>query len=112
MKLYAHQRHAYEDRANHRFYEWADGQVRDVPDDVGLMLLQAHPSKFCNVNGEESPESHVCSKTREYMVSTLEPEHKVTLEPGSGRVSAQRLKLRRQTLKRSRVARVNAGARG
>lgn len=111
MKLYAHQAHVYEDRANRRFYEWAVNQVRDVPDEIGTMLLIAHEPKFCDVSHLTQPETHVCKKTKLYEVRPFESPVTTELVPGTGRVSKQRLQLRRQTLKRSRVARANIAAR-
>ena len=122
MKLFAHARHIYEDRATRRTYEWNVGQWLEIPDELGKYLLTSHPTKFCDISAEAKPELHSCRKDNErrnraYALSILKPEHTTELipappVPGSGRVSRQRLYLRRQALKRSRRARVNIAARG
>ena len=112
MKLFAHARHVYEDRATHHLYEIAAGAWLEVPDDVGAFLLSNNGLKLCDVSREKEPGRHSCSKTKKYAVSTLAPDLTTHLTPeGRGRVSRQRLNLRRQTYKRSRVARMQrAGA--
>ena len=110
MKLYAHQRHVYEDRAHRHLYEWAQNSWQDIADDIGLLLLKAHPSKFCDVTAEPDPNKHRCAKSRQYMVKPYEAPLNVTLIPGSGRVSRQRLEKRRAVYARSRVARMTRKA--
>ena len=116
MKLFAHDRHIYEDRGYRGrpyFMEWARDQWRDVPDDIAGILLGAS-EKFCDVTGDEHPEQHRCSKTNRY--SVVQYAAPVTVDmaaaEGGGRPSRQRLEARRDTYKRSSVARVNPAARG
>lgn len=92
--------------------EWADNQVREVPDNIGALLLSAVPEKFCDVTDEVDASEHICTKTLEdidreqYETEQLVPTN-VAPMPGTGRVSKQRLDIRRQTYSRSRVARAN-----
>lgn len=112
MKLFAHSRHSYGEPGKRGFMEWADNQARDVDDELGRMLLASHPAKFCDVTDEVDVSEHVCEKTlqnidrEQYEREQLVPDN-IAQIPGTGRVSKQRLELRRQTYARSRVARVN-----
>ena len=106
MKVFAHSRHVYEDRGARVFVEFAAGQSREVSAAVGGLLLAAHPLKFCDVTGG----SHKCKKPT-YQTTALQPERTTMLVP-QGRSSRQRQEARRQTYKRSRVARANPAARG
>ena len=78
---------------------------------VGGFLLAAHPLKLCDVTHETNPDKHKCKKTALYLTSQLQPERSTVLIP-QGRSSRQRQETRRQTYKRSRVARANPAARG
>lgn len=109
MKLYAHKRHVYQ--VGHRIIEWAPGQCREVDDELGRVLLLAHSPKFCDVTAEVDVSEHICSKTavvdrERYETQQLTPTN-ITPLPGTGRVSKQRLEIRRATYSRSRVARMN-----
>lgn len=107
MKLFAHSPHVYEDRGARVFVEFAAGQAREVTEAVGSLLLAAHPLKFCDVTGGV----HKCKKAALYQTTQLAPEHKTVMLP-QGRSSRRRQEARRQTYKRSRIARANSAARG
>ena len=111
MKLFAHSRHVYEDRGLRVFIEFPPSQWREIAEGVGKVLLTAHPAKFCDVSGEADPQRHKCKKSALYLTSQLQPERTTVLVP-QGRSSRQRQEVRRQTYKRSRVARANPAARG
>jgi len=61
MRLYAHISHNYDDRARRHFYVFAKDSCTDVPDDVGRLLLEHHPSRFCDVTDDSDPYHHDCS---------------------------------------------------
>ena len=115
MKLYAHEHHAYGQPGRPNFMEWAQGQVREVPDNIGVILLEVVPDKFCDVTNEVDASEHICTKTLEnidkaqYETEQLLPTNIAPLS-GTGRVSKQRLDIRRNTYARSRVARANRAA--
>ena len=113
MKLFAHDGHVYEDRARHGSIEWAIGQVREVPDDIGQLLLSAHDVKFCDVTSDGEPEAHKCAKDEGFMLARSErAEAEAAMPnpiPGSGRIASGRREIQRAAYRRSSVARANRG---
>ena len=115
MRLYCHRRHIYTDYARHAPWDFQPGAWREVPDELGEMLLQEHPHKFCDVSVEADPDNHVCSVTKEiveeegYRHTMMEapPQH-VMLTP---RLSNQKRELLKKARKRSRIARLAAAGR-
>lgn len=59
MKLYAHCYHLYEVRRECRC-QLNVGTVTELPDDIGMAILEAHPGKVCNVTDDPLPEQHYC----------------------------------------------------
>lgn len=66
--------HIYEDRATGRVYVIAGGQVREMPDHIGRMLIGAHPDKLYDANdvGAAEPRA-VDPSTDNRMVDTESP---------------------------------------
>ena len=52
MRLRARQTHRYHHRASQVLYLFAPGEEKDVPDEVGQLLLKEHPDKF-SLEGED-----------------------------------------------------------
>ena len=103
MLLFAHRGHSYEDMATHSTYRVSGGKHLNIPDDIGEMLLRAHPDKLCDVTGEAEPEKHSCDKTPP-------PEAyrhtEVVAPPMTTRLSPQKRKILREAKSRSRRARM------
>ena len=60
MLIYAHKHHRYEDIASRTVYQFDVGAVLDVPEDIGKIVQEAHPTKLCNVSHESDPSNHSC----------------------------------------------------
>jgi len=65
IKVFAHALHSYEDRATHTVYMIPAGRWRELPDEVGQLLLSVHSKKLCDVSNEENPDNHTCALTEE-----------------------------------------------
>ena len=46
MRVGANRTHSYEDRATGKVYVIPGGEVREVPDQIGRTLIDAHPAKL------------------------------------------------------------------
>ena len=103
MKLFAHRGHIYEDRASHSVYQIPFGAYAEVPDNIGMMLLRAHPDKLCDVSGEAEPEKHTCDKTPP---PGAYRDTVVQAPPMTTRLSPQKRKILREAKQRSRRARM------
>ena len=106
MLLFAHRGHSYEDRATRQLYMIVQGTYREVPDPIGLLLLNAHPDKLCDVTGEADPGKHICPKTGsgDYEHAMVQsPPLTTELRP---KLSRQKREMRRNAKKRSLRARL------
>ena len=54
MRLRARQQHRYYHRASRSLYMFAEGEEKEVPDEVGRTLLDAHPGKFAFAGAREA----------------------------------------------------------
>ena len=61
MQLLILRHHRYYNRAEQRLYLFQPGDVREVPDNLGRMLLAAHPDKFSLADGETGQEGSLQS---------------------------------------------------
>jgi len=110
MKVFAHRLHIYEDRARHSILQIPQNGWKEVPDELGHFLLEAHPMKLCDVTNETDPDAHTCPITdQERQVY----EHRMMEEPTQDtmlkpRLSQQKRTLLKQAKHRSRTARMTA----
>ena len=77
----------------------------DLPDEVGRLLIAAHPNKLCDVSLENEPAGHSCQLSRREPVATTmlpEPPVDTMVKP---RLSAQKLRQQKEAMKRSIAAR-------
>ena len=106
MLLFAHRAHSYEDRARKVLYVVATGACRELPDEIGALLLRAHPEKLCDVSREDNPAEHRCEKS----VGAVHQDTIMAAPPVDTMVRPRMSRQKRQTLKeakrRSRTARV------
>lgn len=101
MLIYAHKHHRYEDVASGTVYQFEAGAVRDVSDEIGRVVQEAHPTKLCDVSQESDPDNHSCSlsieeeETQTYQNTALgtPPDNRVlTTTPMPARVHQQKVK--------------------
>ena len=71
MKVYIHKAHEYYDRAMHVQYQFDEATVQDVPDGLAALLVNNHPTKFCDVTAHPLPETHRCKLTPGYSVAPV-----------------------------------------
>ena len=57
MRLLARSPHRYYHRAQQQLYLFSAGEIKDVPDEVGQLLLDAHPDRFALVEVEEGTDT-------------------------------------------------------
>ena len=103
-KVFAHWTHSYEDRARHILYVTPGGRWREMPDEIAEMLLQAHPTKLCDVTGDTNPDAHTCVITE--VRAAFEASQPVQEPPETIRLSPQNRRKLRAAKKRSKVARL------
>ena len=85
MKIYTHKAHDYYDRATHVQYQFDEATVRDVPDDLATLLVNNHPTKFCDVTANPLPETHRCKLTLGYSIApVLESPEDRMMRPAQG----------------------------
>lgn len=110
MLLYGHRGHVYEDRATKRTYQVPRGGYVEIPDEVGVLLLRAHPDKLCDVTGEPNPQDHKCEKTE--LAANTYPTTAIGGPPQAtvmqSRISPQRRKKLQEVRHRSGIARRNS----
>ena len=103
MRIYAHR---YEDRATHQVLSFIVGTYYEVSDELGLMLIRQHESKFCDVTHEQEPYLHQCDKVDEAIYEieaiTTIPNHRMMY----AKMSPRKRHLYQETLKRSKIARL------
>ena len=106
MLVFAHRGHIYEDRARKVLYAIPVGVCRELPDEIGALLLRAHPEKLCDVSREDNPAVHRCEKS----VGAVHQDTIMVAPPLDTMVRPRMSRQKRQTLKeakrRSRTARV------
>lgn len=109
MRIYAHHSHRYEDRATHQVLSFIVGNYYQVPDELGLVLINQHESKFCDVSYELEPKLHQCGKADEAVYDieaiTTIPNHRMMYS----KMSPRKRHLYQETLKRSKIARLERG---
>ena len=71
MRLRARQQHRYYHRASRSLYLFAKGEEKEVPDEVGRTLLDAHPDKFAFAGTREA-EGHGEAGNVEPVVAAVE----------------------------------------
>ena len=55
----------------HVQYQFDEGTVQDVPDGLAAILVNNHPTKFCDVTANPLPETHRCKLTAGYNVAPV-----------------------------------------
>lgn len=107
MLLYVHGYHRYYDAGHHQEHIYNPGEVADVHEELGAVLLMGHPTKFCDVTDSQTPEEHGCEKpTVRHTYNTtvlMAPPRDTALAP---RLSPQKRQLLKKAQKRSRLARL------
>ena len=98
MFLFAHRGHSYEDRARKVLYVIPIGICRELPDEVGALLLRAHPEKLCDVSREDNPAAHSCKKS----VGAVHQDTVVAAPPLDTMVRPRMSRQKRQTLKEAK----------
>jgi hypothetical protein len=73
VRLFAHAKHWYTDRARHNDHRWMPGQVYDVDVDVATYMVQSHPQLFCVLNDNDTAAGHrqSCHKPTEEDVEAV-----------------------------------------
>lgn len=76
MKVYAHSNYIVRGytRLTHEAIELHRGEIADVPEQVGLMLVGTHSLEFCAVDDGERAETHVCPYWPQRAGDGLAPE--------------------------------------
>ena len=101
--VYAYETHIYDDLSGKIRYNFPKGEVRDVPNDVALLLIGAHPTKLRRADGDDDAaviqmsglkvpayqRSRAYTAPPETRAEPSPPEPVVTTDPdGDGRCTA------------------------
>ena len=109
MRLYSHGvGHTYWDAGKKTQYGIPKEGYNDLPDEVGAILLEGHPTKLCDVTAEEDPKAHTerCDKSAAFPTTMVEEPPVNRMMVPNTHLSPQKRRLLRDAQKRSRRARM------
>jgi len=108
IKVFAFSAHSYEDRKNKRIYRINSGEVKEIPEDIAMYILESHPDKLRMVYNEE--DYNQCLEDYLEMNPPRNDEVDSVIENPDKKVrySPQKRKIRNGALHRSRNARKEA----
>jgi|SaaInl4_135m_RNA_FD_contig_31_2189758_length_4205_multi_15_in_0_out_0_3 hypothetical protein len=106
MWVYVHREHRFTHYgAGQHLQVFSVGDVVEVTEDLGGVLLREHPAKFCAVEDERAGRNHSCEKMPEVATVVSEPPQDKAMTAPKSRVAPGRRKQARNARKRSGVAR-------
>ena len=106
MWVYVHREHKFTHYgAGQHLQVFSVGDVVEIEEDLGGVLLREHPAKFCAVEDEKAGRNHTCEKMPAVATVVPEPPQNTAMTAPTGRVAPGRRKKAREVRKRSGIAR-------